>query len=67
MKEIKYVFGFAIVLTVVSAAVLSILNITNVLSSEQFTLELTRSVSIIGTLALAAVVIAFVLNLFKTK
>jgi hypothetical protein len=65
MKEIKYVLGFGIIIAVIDAVVLGVLKVVKVIDAPQFSDDLSRSMTVIGIIAVAALVLAFIFRMLK--
>ncbi len=67
MKGITYIIGVAAALAVVDVAVLGILKVANTITGPQFSAEASRSLSIIGIIAIACMVVYLILHAFTAN
>lgn len=63
MKSIKAIFLFGIVLAIIDAAMMLILKITDTITGQMFNELLVQSLSVIGIITVASLLIAFIVKL----
>ncbi len=67
MKSIKYILGLGVVVAIIDIALLWVLNLASLIDGVQFSDYLSRSLSIVGVVVLALLVISLVLKMFKSE
>ncbi len=67
MKEIKYILGIGVVLSIVDVAALGVLKVVNSTTGEAFYRQVAESLSVIGIIVLAALIIALIVRAFASK
>ncbi len=67
MKSIKYILGLGVVVAIIDITLLWVLNLASLIDGVQFSDYLSRSLSIVGVVVLALLVISLVLKMFKSE
>ena len=67
MKSIKAIVILGVILAVLDAAVILVLNIADVIPQDEYIDLLFKSLSIIGIITLACLIIALIMNAISNK